>query len=70
MNSVKKLEDIEQEDVFKDVIIVDDVDFLAREQTREIILRCKQAVKDLNKPEKWITWDEYCKMLDVECFID
>jgi len=70
MNSANKLEDIEQDDVFEDVIMVDDVDFLTREQTREIISRCKQAVKDLNNPEKWISWEECCKRLDAECFRD
>ena len=67
MNRAEELIDVE-EDVFKDVIMVDDVDFLTIDQTREIIKRCKQGIKDLNNPEKWITWEECCKGLDAECF--
>ncbi len=71
MNKAKYLKNVSQDDyIFDDVIMLDDVDFLTKEKTIEIITRVKQGIKYLNDPDKWITWEECCKRLDEECFND
>ncbi len=70
MDKIKCLTNKIEDNIFDDVIMIDNVDFLTKEQTKQIILRAKQGIKELNNPDKWLTWEECTRRLDEECFND
>lgn len=71
MNKAENFENTSQDDdIFDGVIMLDDVDFLTKAQTREIISRVKQGIKDLNNPEKWMTWEEFIELEKANGFYD
>lgn len=44
------------------VTIVNPIEFLSEEENLKLIEELKESVKSFNDPEKWMTWEEYCKL--------
>ncbi len=51
------------EEQIQSLTIVNPIEFLSKEENEEIIESIKQSLRDLNNPDKWMTWEESQKML-------
>lgn len=56
------------EKALNNVIMVDPIDFLSKEENEKIIERVKEGLKNINNPERWMTWEECDKLLAEKYF--
>ena len=55
------------EDELDDVIMVNPIEFISEEENNEIIERVKDGLRNINNPDRWLTWEE-CMQLAKEKF--
>lgn len=58
------------EDALDNVTMINPIDFISEEQQNEIIERVKDGLRNINNPDRWLTFEEVMKRLDEKYDLD
>lgn len=56
------------EDELDNVIMVNPIEFISEEENNEIIERVKDGLRNINNPDRWLTWEESNRILTEKYF--
>lgn len=66
-NTTESIESFD-DDVLKNVTIVNPIEFLTKEENEFIIKEAMKRAKEVNDPTKWISWEESDRLIAKEIF--
>ena len=58
------------EEELNNIDMINPIDFLSEEENMKIIERIKDGLRNINNPDRWLTWEECDKKLREKYFIN
>ena len=56
------------EEELNNITMVNPIEFITEEENKRIIERVKEGLRNINSPERWMTWEESDKILAKKYF--
>lgn len=70
LNYLPNIQIIEEEINNININTINPIDFLSEEENMKIIERIKDGLRNINNPDRWLTWEECDKKLREKYFIN